>query len=153
MAELTLEQARERIAALQKENEALQAKLKEAGDQIAALESEKAALADQLERSNTANDEAKRQIAGMTRMIGEAATTNAELQTQIIELESNANKPSSPGSFGEFTFEKVTYQIIRRQINFEKRLVTAAEIAQSKEIQKKLVEMGSGVIVKKGGQQ
>lgn len=68
-----------------------------------------------------------------------AGTKYAELAEKLDNAKSGADQKT----FGEVIVGKQTYEIIRRKVNYENRIVTAEEIIAHKEIAEALVKIGA----------
>lgn len=75
------------------------------------------------------------------------AKVNAELKEQLEALPAPQNEKQKPAlSDKTFTHEKQTYGFAYPQLKLDGSVITADDVVNSKDLQKKLVEMKSGFI-------
>lgn len=79
----------------------------------------------------------------LTKDLEKAASEYAELSKKLDDVKENKGKETT---FGEFKFEKSTYEVVRPKVNFKNTIYTAQEVINNKEIHAALIKIGASCI-------
>ena len=79
----------------------------------------------------------------LTGSLEKAASDYAQLSKKLDEVKENKGVEST---FGEFKFEKATYEVVRPKVNYKGTIYTAQEVIDNKEIHAALIKIGASCI-------